>query len=99
MITIHSVLTGKTPEQICKEVEDIDTGRYKFTVADAVIAHLAPIRKKIMEYLSEPRCLVEILEEGADKAKDIAEKTAGEVRSKLGLSFDVKNIKNIKIKL
>lgn len=30
LVTIHSMLTGKSPDQICSEVEGLDTGKYVY---------------------------------------------------------------------
>lgn len=85
LITIHSLMSGKSPEEICQESLGINTGQYKLKVAEALIEHLNPIRTKIEDYLKNPEYLWKILEDGNDKACEIAEKTMKEVKSKVGL--------------
>ena len=85
LITIHSLMSGKTPEQICQEAKDLNTGQYKLIVADAVISHLTPIREDIERYMKDPEYLSSVIEEGNEKAMEVAEKTLNEVRHKVGL--------------
>ncbi|XP_065079430.1 tryptophan--tRNA ligase, mitochondrial isoform X2 [Ochlerotatus camptorhynchus] len=47
LITIHSLASGKTPQQICQEAKGLNTGQYKQHVADALVEHLNPIRVRI----------------------------------------------------
>lgn len=85
LITIHSLATGLSPEQISKNTQGIETGRYKFQVAEALIEHLNPVRRKIEDYLTHPEFLESVLIEGAEKASLVAETTMAEVKDKIGL--------------
>ncbi|XP_066156005.1 tryptophan--tRNA ligase, mitochondrial [Euwallacea fornicatus] len=86
LISIHSFVTGKTAEEICKEAEDIDTGKYKLRVADAVAAYVKPIQNSISSHMTDQGYLLSVLAEGAEKASQIANETLKEVHDKLGLS-------------
>lgn len=92
LITIHSLATGMSPEAICESAKGIDTGKYKFKVAEALIEHLKPIREKVEDYLNHPEFLEQILVEGNKKASKIAEATLTEVKEKVGL----RNLNSIK---
>lgn len=59
--------------------------RYKFVVAEALVEHINPIRLKIEDYLKNPEYLISVLAEGGDQARETAEKTIEEVKSKVGL--------------
>lgn len=59
--------------------------RYKFVVAEALVEHLSPIRLKIEDYLKNPEFLSSVLADGADRARETAEKTIDEVKLKVGL--------------
>ena len=85
LLTIHSLITGTTTEQICNDVKGLNTGQYKLVVADAIIAHMNPIRVKIEDYLKNPDYLTKILQDGNNKARVVAEKTMEEVKQKVGL--------------
>lgn len=90
LISIHSLASGLTPEQICMDAKGLDTGKYKLRVADALIAHLNPIRLKIEDYLKHPEYIEDILKKGAENATEIASQTLSEVRSKVGF-LDLNN--------
>ncbi|XP_046585693.1 tryptophan--tRNA ligase, mitochondrial isoform X2 [Neodiprion lecontei] len=89
LITIHSLLSGKTHDEICREAQGLDTGRYKLVVADVVIEKLTPIRERLLELEREPQYLEEVLRKGGEKATDIACDCWHEVRDKVGLSNNV----------
>ncbi|KAL7035413.1 hypothetical protein ACKWTF_008357 [Chironomus riparius] len=90
LLTIHSLTSNKSIETICEEVKHLDTGQYKFVVADALVEHFNPIRLKVEDYLKNPDYLQSILEKGNDKAREVAEKTIDEVKAKVGLgSFNL----------
>lgn len=59
----------------------------KQPVIDAVLAELAPIRERAEQYLSNPGLVRSIIEEGSDKARDVARETLQEVRSAIGLNY------------
>ncbi|CAG2061353.1 unnamed protein product [Timema podura] len=87
LITIHSMLSGINPEDICKESAHLDTGKYKLVVAKVVEDKLSPIREKICDLMSRPQYLEDVLEEGAEKASSIAELTWQDVKTKIGFKL------------
>ncbi|XP_050585681.1 tryptophan--tRNA ligase, mitochondrial isoform X1 [Bombus affinis] len=89
LITIHSMLSGKSPNQICSEVEELDTGKYKLVVTDLVIEKLTPIREKFSRLIKEPVYLQEILKSGTERATDIASHCWCEVQNKIGFKNDI----------
>ncbi|OXU31168.1 hypothetical protein TSAR_006480 [Trichomalopsis sarcophagae] len=91
LLNIHSMITGKTPEEICKEAEGLDTGKYKLMLADVIIENLNPIRKRIEHYMNEPQYLQEVLQEGARKAELTAITNWLEVRNKVGYGIGTLN--------
>lgn len=97
LITIHSLLTNKTPQQICDENSHLDTGQYKLVLAEVVIEALKPIREKICQYLNSPDYLINVLERGREKAVGLAEDTLQEVKDKVG--FNVNKVKIVDMKI
>lgn len=90
LLTIHSLASNKSIEQICEEVRHLDTGKYKLIVADAIIEHFNPIRLKIDEYLKNPDYLWSVLEMGNERAREVAVRTMDEVKARVGLgNFDL----------
>nr|XP_029713009.1 tryptophan--tRNA ligase, mitochondrial-like [Aedes albopictus] len=86
LITIHSLVSGCTPQQICDATRGLNTGQYKQHVADALVAHLNPIRENIERYMADPEYLAGVIEDGCERAKVIAEKTLVEVKDKVGMN-------------
>ena len=59
----------------------------KQPVIEAVEAELEPIRNRAEHYLANPSLVRSIIEEGCDKARDVARETLQEVRSAMGLNY------------
>uniref|UniRef100_A0A2M4BRG0 Tryptophan--tRNA ligase, mitochondrial n=2 Tax=Anopheles marajoara TaxID=58244 RepID=A0A2M4BRG0_9DIPT len=85
LVTIHSLVTGKTVDEICQEVTGKNTGQYKLVVAEALIEHLRPIRERIVQYTRDVGYLAGVIEEGSERARAIAEGTIDEVKEKIGV--------------
>ncbi|XP_035686296.1 tryptophan--tRNA ligase, mitochondrial-like [Branchiostoma floridae] len=86
LVRIHSACTGLSYDEICRQNEGIETAKYKFVVADAVIAKMDPIRTEILRLQKDRGFLEGVLREGARKARDIAEKTYSDVKKLVGFS-------------
>ncbi|KAJ9583201.1 hypothetical protein L9F63_022448 [Diploptera punctata] len=87
LITIHSLLTGLDPMEICAQSKGIETARYKLMLADVIQSKLEPIRRRVEEMMSEPQYIEQALQRGAEKASVIAEETWLDVKSKVGLEL------------
>ena len=85
LIDIYSNLTNKKIEEIEKEFEGKGYGIFKETVANSVIDSLKMFKQKYNELINNPQYLEEIYNEGAEKAKKIAQKTLRDVYEKIGL--------------
>lgn len=59
----------------------------KQKVIDAVIAELEPIRRRAAEYASDPTLVRNIIAEGGEHARDVAEETLDDVRQAIGLEY------------
>lgn len=57
----------------------------KQPIIDAVLAELAPIQERAREYEAQPDLVRSILNEGCDKARDVARETLEEVRHAMSL--------------
>jgi tryptophanyl-tRNA synthetase len=85
LIEIMSVARGVAPEQVEREFEGSGYGDFKTAVADAVIEWLAPVRERYVELRADEAELEDILEAGADKAREIARGTVADVRDAMGV--------------
>ncbi|XP_044752133.1 tryptophan--tRNA ligase, mitochondrial [Coccinella septempunctata] len=91
LISIHSIVSNKDIMEICRESKGLNTAQYKSLVADAVIEYLKPIQTDYHRLLSEEAYILEILQNGADRAKEISCRTMQEVKDKIGFSYSSKN--------
>lgn len=95
LINIHSLFTGKTPDEICKEAIALNTGQYKLVLADIVIEKLSPIREDILRLIKEPTYLDEILKKGTERATELAANCWEEVTNKVFGTDTIQEVKNI----
>ncbi len=84
LMTILSVITGKTPEDIEKEYDGQGYAQFKNDVAEAIISELEPIQKRVKELISDKAYLESIYKKGAEKANYVATKTLRKVQKKIG---------------
>jgi tryptophanyl-tRNA synthetase len=84
LLTIESALTGISIEELVSKYDGQGYGAFKSGVAEAVIAHLAPIQERYYELLESPS-LDAILDKGAEKANAIASVTLAEMERAMGL--------------
>ena len=59
----------------------------KQPIIDAVQAELKPIRERAEEFIQDPKAVQNIINEGVEAARDVAEDTLEEVRQAMGLSY------------
>ncbi|MGD8566868.1 MAG: tryptophan--tRNA ligase [Gammaproteobacteria bacterium] len=59
----------------------------KQPVIDAVLDELRPIQERIKEYLDDPKLVQNVISEGVEAARDVAQDTMEEVRTAMGLSY------------
>lgn len=96
LISIHSLLTDKTPEIICKEANGLNTGQYKALVAEVVIEKLTPIREEYIRLINDPNYLNNVLNNGSERATAIAQGCMTEVSEKIGFTGGILSLTNTK---
>lgn len=84
LISIYSLASGKTPEQVEAEFEGKGYGDFKPAVGEAVCEMLRPIRETTEDLLKNKDYLESIYREGAEKANRLARKTLDKVYRKVG---------------
>ncbi|MDA2962382.1 MAG: tryptophan--tRNA ligase [Actinomycetota bacterium] len=84
LLTIHSALSGSTISALESEFAGKGYGDFKAAVADLVVEYLRPIRNKTLELLSDEGHLIEILHQGAAKARTVAATTLETAYKRLG---------------
>lgn len=85
LLTIYSVLTGRTVESIEHEFSGQGYGHLKQGLAEVLEETFAPIRTRTEELLADPAELDRLLAIGADRANEVATRTLGRVYDAMGL--------------
>jgi tryptophanyl-tRNA synthetase len=85
LLTIYSVLSGKSIEQLEKDYEGKMYGHLKVDLADVVIQKLAPVRAKYDDLMKNRDYLDQLMQAGAEKAAIRAEATTQRVYEAVGL--------------
>ena len=86
LLTIYSLLDGRTIQEIEKEFKGKGYGDFKKSLAKVVINYLEPFRRKHKELLTREVYVQEILNKGKSRAEVIAKTTMQEVKEKMGLT-------------
>jgi len=86
LLTIYSLLTDRTIEDIEKEFKGKGYGDFKKSLAQVIVEKLEPFRRKQKELLTREVYIEEILKQGQRRAQTIANLTMQEVREKMGLA-------------
>ena len=85
LLTIHSSLSGTSISDLEKQFEGKGYGDFKGAVAEVVVDYFRPIRAKALELLEDETHLIDLLHEGADKARAVASETLQSTYKNLGL--------------
>jgi tryptophanyl-tRNA synthetase len=86
LLTIHSALSGKSISDLESEFLGKGYGDFKAAVAEVVIAKLEPISKRTNELMDDPAELSRVLNNGAQKASEVASTTLKAAYSAIGLA-------------
>ncbi len=86
LMSIMSVITGKSMDEISAEYSGRGYGVFKDAVADAVIEELSPIQARYKEISADKAYLEQVMNSGAERAAALAHRTMLKVRKKVGLA-------------
>jgi tryptophanyl-tRNA synthetase len=85
LLTIHSALSGRSISELENEFAGKGYGDFKGAVAEVVVEYLRPIRAKALELLEDEKHLIDLLHNGAQKARIVAHATLSDTYKNLGL--------------
>lgn len=85
LLDIFHLVSGKGVKDIEKKYKNSGYAEFKNNLAEAIVAHLAPIQKKYAVLAKNPKAIEKILKDGSERARVVAQKTMAEVKSKIGL--------------
>jgi tryptophanyl-tRNA synthetase len=84
LLTIYASLTDLTIKEIEKKYETSNYATYKADLAEIVVDTLRPIQRKYFEIINDTK-LDDILSQGAERARFIAQRKMNKVFKKVGL--------------
>jgi tryptophanyl-tRNA synthetase len=85
LLTIHSIATGESVENLQAAYVGKGYGDFKADVAAAVLEMFAPVRTRFAELMADPGYLDSVLTDGAKTARAVASVTMADVRDRIGL--------------
>jgi tryptophanyl-tRNA synthetase len=85
LIDIYSVARGVAPDAVEREFEGQGYGAFKEAVGEATAELLAPVRERYAELRADEAALERTLQQGADRAREIAVPVMAEVYAAMGL--------------
>lgn len=85
LLTIYAGFSDLSLDQLEQKFEGQGYAEFKSSLADLLIKKLKPFRAKKQQFSEQQHQLQQILNQGADRARNIARTTMTKVRSKMGL--------------
>lgn len=85
LLTIYSVIAGKTITDIELLYQGQGYGKFKQDLAEVIVEYLRPIQVNYDALMNDIPLLQNILQQGAVKAKVVADKTLNDVKEKIGI--------------
>lgn len=87
LLTLYTLLSGKTKEDVAVECQDMGWGQFKPLLTDTIIESLKPIQEKYQSITADKGYLESVLRDGGEKARAIANQTLSQVKTALGYSL------------
>ncbi|XP_063302156.1 tryptophan--tRNA ligase, mitochondrial isoform X1 [Pelobates fuscus] len=84
LVSIHSAMTGLGTEDIVRQSRGIETAQYKLLVAEMVVEKLTPIREEFQRLQGDVGYLKNVLNSGAQKARELASSVYDDVCKMVG---------------
>lgn len=84
LLGIHSLVSGESVRSLEERFAGAGYGALKGELADALVAHIEPIRSRAEELLTDAAELDRLLAKGAARANDLAEQTLATVYERVG---------------
>ena len=84
LLTLYQLATGRSRDEVAAECAAMRWGAFKPLLADALVAHLAPIQARYSEAAADKAYLDGVLARGAEVAAEQANATLAAVRDAMG---------------
>ena len=87
LVLLAALCAGRDPVAVADEIADGGAAALKATVTEAVNERFAAIRARRAELAADPGYARQVLREGCERARAIADTTLGEVRTAMGMTY------------
>ncbi len=87
LMSIYSVITGKSYADIEREFDGKGYGDFKMAVGEAVCDELAPVQDEYNRLLADRAMLDKILSDGAQRAEEISQQVKKRLYNRVGLGI------------
>ena len=84
LLTLYTLLSGKTKEEVAVECQDMGWGQFKPLLTETTINALKPIQEKYQAITEDKTYIESVLRDGREKAEAIANLTLAQVKAALG---------------
>jgi tryptophanyl-tRNA synthetase len=85
LVNIYSAISNKKTTDIENEYTNQGYGKFKNDLAEIIIAEFAPIKQEYIKLIADKAHLLNLMEQGAEKAREQADKTLTKVKKNIGL--------------
>ncbi|WP_149401118.1 tryptophan--tRNA ligase [Dictyobacter arantiisoli] len=85
LLSIYQILTGQSQQEIEADFEGKGYGDFKAALTDRLVETLSPIQQRYNEIINDMAALENLLKQGADDVRPIAERTVQKVKKAVGL--------------
>lgn len=87
LLLLASLSGNESPEEIADKIGDAGSGKLKQIVTDNLNDYLAPIRRRREDFSKDKEYVRNILKNGINEARNVAESTLTQVRSAMNMTF------------
>ena len=84
LINIFVAVSGQGQDEVLSRFKNSGMAEFKGALADAVIAHLAPISRKMAEFKDDRAYLEGLLRQGSERAGEIARQNITQIKNIMG---------------
>jgi len=84
LLTIYSSLTGRGIDDLVGEYDGRGYGDFKKDLAEVVVDFVTPFRDRTLELLEDEQALADILADGTEQARAVADRTLADVYQRVG---------------
>ena len=87
LVSMFSAVSGAPPDDVCAMFEGKQTLQFKEELAELLVSELAPVRQEIDRLQADRGYVLEVLREGGERAREMAEPNLTEIKSTMGIKL------------